>query len=453
MKRMTRRNFLGTSAAAAFATTIVPAHVLGEEAPPPSAKLNVACIGVGGRGGGHLGPAASENLVALCDVDNNTLEHAAKAYPKAKKFNDYRKLFDEMGKEIDAVFVATPDHHHAFASMMAINLGKHVYCEKPLTHSVSEARKVTEAARKAKVATQMGNQGASTDGPRLLTEYIAAGAIGKVTEVHVWTDRPGRWEQKKNGERVWGPGAWWPQGCDRPTETPPVPAHINWDMWLGAAPERPYNPCYLPFKWRGWWDFGTGALGDIGCHAMSPIYKALSLKYPTAIEAESSGGTKESGPLWSIIKYEFPARGEMPPVKLIWYDGGKLPPRPEELEKDRQWGDNGTMLIGDKGKLLYDGTPRIIPEAKMKEFKRPEPTIPRIPKGDHHLDFFIACKGGRPASSNFEFAGPLAESVLAGNIAVRLGKRIEWDGPNMKATNAPEADALIRREYRKGWTL
>jgi len=274
----------------------------------------------------------------------------------------------------------------------------------------------------------------------LLADIIAAGTIGKVSEVHIWTDRPGRW---------------WPQGCTRPKDTPAVPPHLDWEMWLGPAPARPYHPCYHPFKWRGWWDFGTGALGDIGCHAMAPVFFALKLGYPAAVEVvEQSGATAESGPHNCILRYDFPAQGDTGPLKLFWYDGGKMPARPEEMEKDRKLADNGVLLYGEKGKILTtDYNPRLIPEEKMKEFKRPPRTVPRIPKEDHHEDFFIACKGGRPACSNFDFAGPLAETVLAGNLVLRLGKRIEWDGPNMKARNCPEADALIHREYRKGWTL
>jgi len=439
-QQMSRRGFLGSAAGLAATVTIIPRHVLGGDGTKaPSDKLNIACVGVGGRAEAHVGAAAGQNLIAMCDVDKGRLEGQSKKHPKAKTYTDYRKMLDEVAKEIDAVFVATPDHHHAFATMAAIKLGKHVYCEKPLTHSVWEARQVAEAARKAKVATQMGNQGLSEDGPRQLTEWIAAGAIGKVTEVHTWTDRP---------------GGWWPQGFKQRLPTKPVPANLDWDMWIGAAPYRDYHDKLHPFAWRGWWDFGTGALGDIGCHAMAPVFMALKLGLPTALEAETSGSSVETGPNWSIIKYEFPARGDMPPVKLTWYDGGKMPPRPEEYEKDRKWDNNGTLLVGDKGKIMLFGyNPRIIPEAKMKDFKLPEKTLPRVPGGNHHEDWFIACKGGRPACSNFDFAGPLAEAVLAGNIAVRVGKRIEWDGPNMKAKNCPEADPLVHREYRKGWSL
>jgi len=446
--RVNRRAFLKTTAAVAGLTVL--GGPFKSSAYAANEKLNCAAIGAGGRGGAHVEASGRENCVALCDVDAKTLGNAAKKYPNAKTFSDYRKMFDEMAKGIDVVFVGTPDHHHAPASMLALKHKKHVYCEKPLTHSIYEARKVAEAAREAKVATQMGTQGMSSEGVRLLAEFIQAGAIGKVTEVHVWTDRPINW---------------WPQGVDRPSYTDDVPARLNWDVWLGPAPERPFaatwrdgphkgKQVYHPFVWRGWWDFGTGALGDIACHSMSPIFFALKLGYPTAVEAKSSELFKETAPLWSIITYEFPARGDLPPVKMTWYDGKKQPPRPEELEPDRKWDFNGTLFVGDKGKLLFDGSPRIIPEAKMKEFTRPEATLPRTPGNDHHTDFFIACRGGRPAISNFDFASLVAESALVGNLSLRLGnKRLEWDGPAMKATNAPEAQPYIRREYRKGWTL
>ena len=450
--RITRRRFLKAAAIAGAAGVFIGPSI-GRAGESANNRLNIACIGCGGRGGDHVGNLGSQNLVALCDVDEGTLGNQAKRFPNAKTFNDYRKLFDAAAKDFDAVFVAIPDHHHAFATMMAIAHGKHVYCEKPLTHSIWEARQVREAAAKAKVATQMGNQGNSSDGTRLLCEWVWAGAVGKVTEAHVWTDRPINW---------------WPQGVNRPAYTDPAPGSLNWDMWLGPAPERPFaakwregpakdKQVYHPFVWRGWWDFGTGALGDIACHSMAPVFWALKLGSPTTVEAQSEGGTAESAPLWSIITYEFPARGDLPPVKLVWYDGNKAPPRPPELEEGRQWGNNGILLVGDKGKILHGDTPRIIPEAKMKEFKRPDPSLPRIegksPDDKHHNDWFAACRGERPASSNFDFAGPLAEAALVGNVAIRVGKKIEWDGPAMKAKNCPEADKFIHREYRKGWSL
>ena len=445
--RATRRRFLQTSTAAAG--LIVMTGAFRTNAYAANEKLNLANIGVGGRGGAHLEPASRQNMVAICDVDAGRLAGVGKKYPQAKPFADYRKLFDEMGKSIDGVYVATPDHHHAPASMAAIKMGKHVYCEKPLTHSIYEAHVLGEAARKHKVATQMGNGGMSSDGTRLLVEWIAAGAIGKVAEVHTWTDRA---------------EGWWPQGVDRPAYTDPVPENLNWDLWLGPAPERPYvkewrdgglasraKGVYHPFVWRGWCDFGTGALGDIACHALGPLFWALDLGYPTAVEAEVSDHHPETYPRWSIIRYEFPARGGRPPLKLTWYDGKKKPAKPRDLEAGRDLPDNGSYLVGDGGAMLFDGSPRLLPEARMKEFARPEKSIPRVK--DHWEDWYAACRGGPPASSNFDRAALLTEAVLTGNLATRLGKRIEWDGPAMKAKNAPEAAALVRREYRKGWTL
>ena len=439
--KMNRRDFLLSSTAAA-AFTIVPRHVLGGPGyTPPSEKLNIAGIGVGGKGGGDIGAVNSENIVALCDVDEKQAGETFKKYPNAKKYKDFRKMLTEMDKQIDAVVVATPDHVHAAATMMAIEMGKHVYTEKPLTHSVYEARMLTEAARKYKVATQMGNQGHSSEGARLICEWIWDGAIGPVREVHAWTDRP---------------GGRWAQGVDRPKETPPVPQTLAWDLWLGPAPERPYHPIYVPFKWRGWWDFGTGALGDMGCHIIDPAFWALKLGHPTSVQAISMPVNSETAPLASRVDYEFPARGDMPPVKLSWYDGELRPTDPEELEPGRRMGsaNGGTLFVGDKGKLVcgcYGKNPRLIPETEMKEYERPPKTIPRV-KG-HHQDWIEACKGGKPACSNFNYAGPLTEVVLLGNVAVRAGKKLYWDGPNMRVTNIPEANKYLRREYRAGWTL
>ncbi|MBW8041475.1 MAG: Gfo/Idh/MocA family oxidoreductase [Planctomycetes bacterium] len=438
-RKISRRDFVGAAAVAA-AFTIVPRHVLGGAGnTAPSDKLNIAGIGVGGRGAGDIGEVSSENIVALCDVDWRNAAGTFKKYPKAKQYRDFRKMLDKENKNIDAVVVATPDHTHAVATMMAIKMGKHVYCEKPLAHDIFEVRKVTDAAREAKVATQLGNQGQASEGTRLVCEFIWDGAIGPVREVHSWCNRPIS-----------------PRGQGRPKDTPPVPDGLSWDLWLGTAPERPYHPCYLPFSWRGWWDFGTGVLGDIGCHQFAPIFRALKLGYPTSVEACSSGVNSETAPLASIVRYEFPARGDMPPVKLTWYDGGLMPPRPAELEEGRRYGGaDSNLYVGDKGKMLGH---RLIPEARMKEYKSPPKTLPRSP--GHHKEWLLACKGGPPARSNFELSGPMAEVVLLGNIAVRMGKmiyekglKLYYDGPNMRITNMPEANKYIRREYRKGWTL
>ncbi|MCU1293595.1 MAG: Oxidoreductase domain protein (Precursor), partial [Bryobacterales bacterium] len=344
------------------AFTIVPGSVLGlNGATPPSEKLNIASVGAAGKAASDIDGVKSQNIVALCDVDWAHAAGTFKQFPKAKPYKDFRKMLEER-KDIDAVVVATPDHMHAFASMMAIKMGKHVYCEKPLTHSVWEARKVAEAARQYKVATQMGNQGQASAGTRRLCEMVWDGAIGPVQEVHIWTDRP------SNGLF----GEYWPQGVERPKETPPVPSTLDWDLWLGPAPQRPYHPAYAPFKWRGWWDFGTGALGDIGCHTFDPIFRALKLGHPTSVEASSTRVNKETYPLSSMVTYHFPARGDMPPVKLCWYDGGMRPPRPEELEEGREMGATGAMLVGKQGKILtkkfrYE----LIPESRSKAYGEP----------------------------------------------------------------------------------
>jgi predicted dehydrogenase len=443
--RITRRDFMGAAAAVA-AFTIVPRHVLGGPGQiPPSEKLNIAGIGVGGQGGGDIEAVSSQNIVALCDVDWRHAAGTFRRHPNARKYKDFREMLDKEDKNIDAVVVATPDHVHAVASIAAIKRGKHVYCEKPLTHSVYEARMVAKAAREAGVATQMGNQGQASEGTRLMCENIWGGAIGPVREVHVWTDRPLRGLSD----------VYWPQGVGRPEETPPAPDTLDWDLWLGPAPERPYHPSYAPFKWRGWWDFGTGALGDIGCHSIDPIWRALKLDYPLSVEAACTLVNNETYPVASRVTYQFDARGDMPPVKMHWYDGGMRPPRPDELDDGQQFGDNGTLFVGDKGKMLgYT----IIPESRRKEFGKAPKVLERSP--GHHQEWIDACKGGKPAGSNFDHAGPLAECVLLGNVALRPAikekltrLRLLWDSANMKITNVPEANQFLHQEYRQGWSL
>jgi len=452
---ISRRQLLG-SAVAAGAFTIVPSYVLGLDGQkPPSEKLNIATIGAGGMGRGNTRRCADagENIVALCDVDEKKGAPVYKEYPNARTYKDFRKML-ETEKNIDAVIVATPDHTHAVAAMMAIKMGKHVYVQKPLTRTVYEARKLTEAAREAKVATQMGNQGHSGDGIRLVCEWIWDGAIGPVREVHSWTNRP-----------VWA------QGMDRPKDTPPVPAELDWDLWIGPSPERPYNPAYLPFSWRAWVDFGCGALGDMACHILDPVFWALKLKYPVSVEACPSMrmagtgwdkvGIRDSYPQASIVRYKFPAREGMPEVKVNWYDGGMMPERPEELEPGRKMGDDdgGVLFIGDKGKLMcgcYGSNPRLIPEKKMEEYKRPAKTLPRVKEGidGHEQNWIDACKGGPAAGSNFEYSGPFTESVVMGNLALMNPfTLLEWDGVNMKFTNSPTANEYVSSPYRKGWTL
>jgi predicted dehydrogenase len=446
---LSRRQFMGGIAVATAAFQVVPGRVLGlEGSKPPSEKLNIAGIGVAGQGGSDLNQMTSENIVALCDVDWAHAAGTFKKFPQAKRYKDFRKLLDEQ-KDIDAVVVATPDHMHAFATIYAIKLGKHVYCEKPLAHSVWEARQVARAAREHKVATQMGNQGQASEATRMLCEMVWDGAIGPVREAHIWTDRP------SNGLF----NEYWPQGVARPKETPPVPETLDWDLWLGPAPQRPYHPAYLPFKWRGWWDFGTGALGDIGCHSFDPVFRALKLGAPASVEASCTRVNEETYPLASTVTYQFPVRGEMPAVKLVWYDGGMRPSRPEELEEGKEMGATGALLIGDKGKILSQRMRwQMIPEPRMREYGEPPKKLER--SIGHYKEWIEACKGGKPGGSNFDWAGPLAEAVLLGNVALRLRMREEmtrkkllWDQPSMRFTNSDDANQFLRREYRAGWTL
>jgi predicted dehydrogenase len=445
--KMSRRDFMGAAAAVA-AFTVVPRHVLGGPRQiPPSEKVNIAGVGVGGQGGSDLRSLSSQNIVALCDVDWRHAAGTFRRYPDARKYKDFRVMLDKEDKNVDAVVVATPDHVHAVASMAAIKRGKHVYCEKPLTHSVYEAKALADAARKAGVATQMGNQGQASEGTRLMCETIWDGAIGQVRDVHVWTDRP------LNGINRW----YWPQGIDRPEGEDPVPDTLDWDLWVGPAPMRPYmNRVYNPFVWRGWWDFGTGALGDIGCHSLDPVFRALKLGHPVSVAACCTLVNDETYPVASRVTYEFPARGEMAPVRVHWYDGGMKPPRPLELEAGRSWDTGGTLFVGDDGKML--GT-RLIPESRRREYGRPPQKLERSP--GHHQEWIDACKGGKPAGSNFpDHAGLLAQVVLLGNVCLRPAikekmtqLKLLWDGDVMKVTNLPEANQYLHREYRQGWTL
>jgi predicted dehydrogenase len=446
-KPISRRGFIETSSFALAGLTIVPRHAvsgLGHTA--PSDKLNVAGVGIAGMGRVNLeNVAKTENIVALCDVDwREAAVGIFKTYPGARQYKDFRKMLDSQ-KDIDAVIVATPDHTHAVISMEAMRRGKHIYTQKPLTHSVFEAKELAKAARQYKVASQMGNQGQASDGPRRLREMIWDGVIGPVREVHVWTDRPNNGLLK----------TYWPQGVSRPVETPAVPAELDWDLFLGPAPERPYNPAYHPFSWRGWWDFGTGALGDIGCHSLDPIFRALKLKYPTSVQAVSTLVNKETYPSGSIVRYEFPARENMPPVTLTWYDGGLRPMLLKEMEEGMQMGSGGTLYVGDKGKILDD---KILPRSLRDSYTAPAPTIPSSP--GHEEEWIRACKGGAPGGSDFEWAGPLTETVLLGNIVLRSelkeklsGMVLEWDPEKFSFTNLPEADVFLKNEYRKGWSL
>lgn len=444
-----RRGFLGISATAMAGFTIVPRHaVSGLGYTSPSDKLNVAAVGFGGKGASNIAAVSkTENIVALCDVDwSAPVEKVFALHPNAKRYKDYRIMLDKQ-KDIDGVIISTPDHTHAIISMEAMRHGKHVYCEKPLTRTINEARTLAKAAKEYKVATQMGNSGQASDGPRRLREMIWDGVIGPVREVHAWADRPNRGYFD----------TYWPQGVNRPADTPPVPATLDWDLFLGPAPYRPYHSAYHPFRWRGWFDFGNGALGDMGCHIFDPVFRALKLKYPTSVQVVSTLINSETYPLASIVKYEFPAREGMPPVTLTWYDGGLRPHRLTELADGELMGDKdrGTIYIGDKGKIFDD---LILPKSLRESYKAPAPSIPSSP--GHYMEWINACKGGEPAGSNFDWAAPLTETVLLGTIALRKEIReklnsqvLKFDPVERVFTNLPEANAFMHYEYRKGWSL
>ncbi len=440
--KISRRDFMG-GAAAAMAFTFVPSHVLAQ---PPSEKLNIAAIGSGGMGSSNTRACADAggNIVALCDVDWDRASDTFKSFPNAKRYKDFRKMLDNE-KSIEAVIVATPDHFHTVAAMAAMRRGKHVYVQKPLTRLVSEARALTEAARKYKVVTQMGNQGHSGNGVRDICEWIWAGVIGEVKEVHAWTNRPV-----------------WPQGIDRPKEVHEIPDTLDWDLWIGPSPMRPYNKCYCPFNWRGWWDFGGGALADMACHVLDPVFSALKLKYPTSVEACATEVNEETFPLASIVRYEFPAREGMPAVKINWYDGGMKPPRPEALEENRplNQASSNVLFMGTKGVLRcgeYGDNPQLLPYSRMREFSKNKPpqTLPRI-KTSHEGNWIEACKTGGQATSHFDYSGPFTETVVMGNLAIRpenVGKKLLWDGDNMKVTNDEKANEYVQMHYREGWSL
>lgn len=464
-----RRRFVKQSALGLGGIMIMPRHVLGRGFVPPSDKVNIAAVGVGGRGAGVLGGLASQNIVALCDVDEVRAADSFKKHKKAKRYKDFRKMLEQ--KDIDAVTIATPDHTHAVIAMAALEMGKHVYVEKPLTHSIGEARMLTEAAAKYKLVTQMGNQGSSKEGIRQTQEIIGTGVLGDVHTVHVWTNRPV-----------------WPQGVPTPTGDHPVPDTLDWNLWLGPAPERKYNPNYLPFKWRGWWDFGTGALGDMGCHFLDTPFLALKLKYPTSAEASAAqvwsgdffeADYPDSCPPAAKVHIDFPARpdgngGTLPPVEIIWYDGGLMPKRPDELGPDEEFGDwgGGILFEGTKSKLLckqWGSEPTLLPTSKMKDFQMPEPSIPRITE-NHQMNWVKGITDGTPTASDFSFAGPFTETVLMGNLAVRCfnmkelkegkkpgdwapyaypGRRkLMWDGEKMEVTNFAPANEWVKREWR-----
>ncbi len=466
VRRVSRRQFLGgMGAAAAFA--IVPRHVLGGEGHvAPSEKTTLAGIGTGGQGSQNMlrfQQFAEVQVVAVCDVNRESggylswnwgqgkdlrlagrepmrramdeyyaQQKGVGKYQGVKSYADYRELLST--EDVDAVMVATPDHAHAMITLAALKQGKHVYCEKPLTYSVREARMVTEAARKAKVATQLGNQGQATEEARLTQEFILDGAIGPVREVHV-----------SRGRLFWDP----PAGGKRPDDTPPVPDGLDWDLWLGPAPERPYHPAYHPWRWRDWRDFGTGPLGDMGCHLLSTPFKALKLGHPISVEAIACHELgPEVHPRSFEVRYEFPARDGMPPVTLVWHDDGYDPPRPKDLEEGRRV--SGLLYVGDDATLMGH---RLVPESKMQSYGRPPKVLPRSVGQDK--EWIDACRGGEPAGSDFvNHSGILTETPLLGNIAIRFPKKkLLWDGPSLKFTNDETANDYLEREYRDGWVL
>jgi predicted dehydrogenase len=450
--KLTRRQIL--PAAAPF--LIVPRHVLGgDKRPAPSDKLVIAGVGVGGMGAQYLKGCESENIAVLCDVDD---VHAAKTYakyPAAKTYRDYRVML-EKEKGIDAVVIGTPDHTHAVIAMSAMQHGKHVYCAKPMTRTIEEARLLKKTAIEKKLATQMSVQSHASDASRTTVEWVRAGAVGKVHEVHVWNDRPV-----------------WPQGCQRPADAPPVPASLDWNLWLGPASERPYHPIYHPFNFRGWVDFGTGALGDMGCHTLHVIMEALQLGLPVGVDASiarvlepalkgdaDTSWTRsrtakhpETFPHSSIVTWRFAARGKQPAVRVSWYDGGLKPPVPEGWDPAKPFPIDGILFVGEKGVLFsgFTGGPRLLPESKNQAYNPPKKTLPRTT--GHYMDWVNSCKGGPDASCNFGFAAEVTEVALLGALAQRVGGYLEWDAANMKITNDANADALVRGSYRQGWKL
>lgn len=434
-----RRNFMKTSAAIG-AGYFVAAGVQPKESRAANETIAFASIGVGGKGRSDSNDAGrAGDMVAICDIDDTNLEVAAQKWKKARKFHDYREMFDEMGKSIDAVTVSTPDHNHAAATALALKAGKACFTQKPLTHSIYEARKLGELAKENKCVTQMGNQGTANPGLRRAAALVQSGILGNINAVHVWTNRPV-----------------WPQGQDRPTEEPPIPSNIHWDEFIGPAKYRPYNPVYHPFKWRGWWDFGTGALGDMACHTLNMPYFALSLADPTSVVAKTAGHNKETYPAWSIIDFAFPKNDKRGPVTLTWYDGGKLPSDDLIKGSTLSMKNSGALIIGDKATLYSPGDYAAQFEvftADGKVDELPEVEFKKSP--GHFKEFVEGIKGGDEPMSNFpNYAGPLTETILLGNLAVWAdGKKIEWDAKNLVAKNAPEVANIVKHEYRDGYSL
>lgn len=427
--QQTRRAFLKRTSAIGIGAWIATG---GATAGSANDKLNVGFIGANGRGARNLAAVAeTENVVALADVDQLRLAESADRHPAATCYADFRRMLDT--ENLDAVVVSTPDHTHAPAAIAAMQSGHHVYCEKPLAHSVYEARRMAEVAEETGAVTQMGNQSHATDRLRSVIEIVRSGALGPVHQVICWSNKQF-------------------SGGDRPTERPSVPESLNWDLWLGPAPERPYHPSYVPFYWRGWWDFGSGNFGDMGCHIIDAPYWALDLEYPTSILAAGPPPHAESSPGAMVVRYEFPERQGEPPVSLTWYDGEWAPPY-EQID-DAPLPNQGSIIFGEHGQLLFPhvrGDIGLFPRERFAGFELPEPMLPR--PEHHHAEWIAACKGQGEPQSNFAYGGRLTEVILAGVVAYRLGKRLDWDGPAMRATNAPEAEFLIRPEMRPGWEI
>lgn len=435
---VTRRAFLRDAAWAGSGLIILSNSrlVRGTQA---NSKLNIAAIGVAGRGGDDVNGVASQNLVALCDVHES---HAAKTFerfPSARKYRDFRRMFDEIHGQIDAVVIGTPDHTHAPAGVMAMKLGKHCYCEKPLTHSVHEARVMANLANDKKLVTQMGTQIHAGTNYRRVVELVQTGAIGPVAEVHVWM-----------GANLNGPAVPTDRSQpDAPTDKPDVPADLDWDLWLGPAAYRPYSPAYAPFQWRYWWNFANGQLGDFFCHFCDLAFWALKLRHPTTVEAEGPVHP-ESASRWTIARQQYPARGDLPPVALTWYNGGPYPAFMKE-RKIPAW-NSAVLFIGSKGMLISDyNKHQLLPEEKFVDFQRPAPFIPD--SIGHHEEWIAACKTGGPTTCNFDYSGALTEAALLCNVALRAGEKLTWNARALKAVNCAKADVFIHREYRKGWTL
>ncbi len=442
MTSLSRRRFLQNSALAATAlgTTRV------SKALSPNEKINIAGVGIGGMGRGNLRALAGENIVALCDVDHDYAGKTFDDFPTATAYTDFRVMLEKQ-PEIDAVLIATPDHTHAVIAKAAMEAGKHVYCQKPLTHDVFESRRLAQIAAETGVVTQMGIQGHSMSGGREVTEWIQGGVIGEVREVDAWCDL---------SYYPWGHASWSSPVSARPEETPAKPDGLDWDLWIGPAPMRPYHPCYHPRSWRSWWDFGCGMMGDRGAHTLDPIVRALDLGAPTSIDASSTGLTEELHPLASIVRYEFPAKGDRPSVVVNWYDGLR-PPRPSELSEKDELGDGegGALFKGSDGYLTcgtYGQSPRLVPEAQMKDFSPPAPSLRQV-EGTHEAEWCDAIRNSRKANADFAYSGPLTETALLGNIAKRMNTKLLWDADAMVFSNVPEATDYVRQAYREGWSL